>query len=80
MAPDRHRCARFAEVHRLQAQGGLTQREIAQRVGCSQGSVSLWLRGVHSPWRCTRCRAELLTQAALCGLCAAEHTAATTGS
>lgn len=67
------RRARFAEVHRLHDLGGLTQREIAARVGCAQGSVSLWLRGIHSPWRCRSCDATLRTPAVVCGLCAAEH-------
>ena len=66
------RRARFAEVHRLNDLGGLTQREIAARVGCAQGSVSLWLRGIHSPWRCQRCDATLRTPAVVCGLCAAD--------
>jgi predicted transcriptional regulator len=66
---------RIAEVHRLNALGGLTQRQIAKRVGCSQGSVSLWLRGIHSPWRCERCDATLRTPAGVCGLCAADAAA-----
>ena len=66
------RRARFTEVHRLHDLGGLTQREMAARVGCAQGSVSLWLRGLHSPWRCERCDATLRTPAVVCGLCALE--------
>ena len=67
-----NRRARFAEVHRLHDLGGLTQREIAKRVGCAQGSVSLWLRGFHTPWRCELCDATLRTPAVVCGLCAAD--------
>jgi hypothetical protein len=71
--PDRQ--GRIAEVHRLNAIGELTQREIAKSVGCSQGSVSLWLRAIHSPWRCERCDATLRTPAVVCGLCAADAAA-----
>jgi predicted transcriptional regulator len=63
------RAERISSVHRLRA-AGLTQRAIAHAVGCSQGSVSLWLRGLHSPWRCSGCAAELLAPAELCGFCA----------
>ena len=75
-AATRDRHARFAEVHRLNDLGGLTQREIAARVGCAQGSVSLWLRGIHRPWRCRRCDEPLRTPAVVCGLCAADPASA----
>ena len=67
------RAARIAEVQRLHDEGGMTQRQIAARVGCAQGSVSLWTRGLYTPWRCERCGDPLIRpQPAVCGLCAEE--------
>ena len=47
-------------IRQLREEQGWTQQELAQRVGASQGAVSLWEHGVRQPYRRTRLRlAEL---------------------
>ena len=71
----RDRERRYDEAHRLSGQG-LIQEAIAQRLGVTQASVSYWLRGIGSPYRCGGCSAQLVAKADLCGLCEAEMSGA----